>query len=479
MSELSAAPVAFGTSGLRGPAVSFTQSNVTAYISGFLEVCCRETTDKTIYIGADLRNSSPRIAAECVAAVQSLGWTAVYGGNVPTPALADFALNRKSPAIMVTGSHIPETYNGIKLYRPDGELMKEDEAPIRAHATPLLDATVSFVAEELPAPNLEIAHTYVQRIVEAYAANSLAGLRIGVDLHSAVGRDLLVEVLEKLGATCFPFRRSDVFIAVDTEAVSDEDIARAQEQISQNQLDAVLSTDGDGDRPLLIDNTGRQINGDVLGAFTAKTLGVDILVTPLSSTSAIEKSNWFKKVVRTRIGSPYVVRAMAHETASANGNPIIAGFEANGGFLLETDIQTENGHLTRLPTRDAFLPLIAVLNLAKQRGVSLSEILEDLPKRFMKADRKKDVAKEVGATFLTDMATSASRRNELDTRLMTPASIDTLDGVRLTFTNDTIVHFRQSGNAPELRCYVETGDLVETENLLREMMRAIDAVLAR
>ena len=456
---------AFGTSGLRGPATDFTQELCTAYVTAFLERCADTASGRTAYVGADLRDSSPRIAGQCLAAVKAAGWTPVWAGNVPTPALAAYAMARSAPAVMVTGSHIPESYNGIKFYRPDGEFLKEDEAPVKARAE-AIEAEGRDVTPLAPGEPLDdVAESYVQRYVSAFGPDALKGLRIGIDLHSAVGRDLTQRIFRGLGADCHPFRRVDTFIAVDTEALDPDDIARARRLIGEENLDAVISTDGDGDRPLVIDETGRQINGDVLGVLTAKLIGARTVVTPLSSTSAVEESGWFETVDRTRIGSPFVVAGMA----AAKAHPV-AGFEANGGFLLGDDVALSRGVLTRLPTRDAILPVVAVLTLARREGKSLSALAATLPPRFMKADRVKDVAPDKGKIFLGEMEMSETFRTAFDPRLARPVAISVLDGVRMAFANGDTVHFRQSGNAPEMRVYVETGSAEGTDRLLGEMM---------
>lgn len=461
---------AFGTSGLRGPATDFSQGLCTAYVTAFLERCGEGASGRTAYVGADLRDSSPRIAGQCLAAIKAAGWTPVWAGNVPTPALAAYAMARSAPAVMITGSHIPETYNGIKFYRPDGEFLKEDEAPVKARAEAIEAEGRDVTPIEPGAPLEDVAETYVQRYVAALGPDALAGLRIGVDLHSAVGRDLTVRILRGLGADCHAFRRVETFVAVDTEALDPDDIARARQLIADEKLDAVLSTDGDGDRPLVIDETGRQINGDVLGVLTARLIGVKTVVTPLSSTSAVEESGWFDTVARTRIGSPYVVAGMA----AASTHPV-AGFEANGGFLLGDDVALSRGLLTRLPTRDAILPAVACLVLAKREGMSLSALAATLPPRFMKADRVKDVAPDKGKIFLGEMEMSEKTRTAFDPRLATPVDISTLDGVRMALANGDTVHFRQSGNAPEMRVYVETGSAEGTDRLLAEMMTKLAA----
>ena len=459
---------AFGTSGLRGPAVDFTESVCTAYIAAFLERCAGQTTERMAYVAADLRDSSPRIAGQCLAAVSAAGWTPVWAGTVPTPAVAAYAMARSAPAIMITGSHIPETYNGIKFYRPDGEFLKEDEAPVRERAEAIIAEGKTVAGTAPGAPLAAVAGDYVARYIDAFGSAALAGLKIGIDLHSAVGRDLLVEIFEGLGAEIHPFRRVERFVAVDTEALDQDDVARARSLIADKGLDAVVSTDGDGDRPLVIDNNGRQINGDVLGVLTAKAIGAKTVVTPLSSTSAVEQSGWFGSVERTRIGSPYVVAAMA----SASSHPVV-GFEANGGFLLQDDITLANGSLKRLPTRDAVLPAIACLVLAKGSGQSLSALAATLPARFMKADRVKDVPADKAKVFLAEIEASADFRTAFDARIAAPVEISTLDGVRMAFANGDTVHFRQSGNAPEMRIYVETGAADATETLLGELIEKL------
>jgi phosphomannomutase len=469
--------VNFGTSGLRARAVDFTASVCRAYLGAFLNVNCGGVADKTVYLGADLRASSPDITGYCVAAVVAEGWRPVYAGNVPTPALAVYALKRGAPAIMITGSHIPENYNGIKFYRPDGEFLKSDEAPVRAAAEARLARNETTASTALPAIEATVAADYIARYTDAFPGKPLAGLKVGVDLHSAVGRDLTVAILEGLGADVVPFRRADHFIAVDTEALDLDDVVRAKAMLAEHGLAAVVSTDGDGDRPLVIDETGSQINGDVLGALTARYLGITTLVTPLTSTTGIEQSGWFECVVRTRIGSPYVVEAMAAETAAGRG--AVAGFEANGGFLVESDLKLGGRTLTRLPTRDAILPIVGTLLAARAAGITLSALAATLPARVMKANRLKEIAPNVSQAFLKRMAGSREARVALDPVLADPTDANTVDGLRFTFADRSVVHFRASGNAPELRAYVETATAAETDALLARVIAAMEKDLRR
>jgi len=316
-----------------------------------------------------------------------------------------------------------------------------------------------------------IGESYVGRYVDFFGSECLRGTRVGVYQHSAVGRDVLVAVLEALGAKAIALGRSDRFIPVDTEAVRDEDIALARGWASERQLDAIVSTDGDSDRPLLADETGEWLRGDVLAMLCARELGMQTVVTPVSSNTVVERSGFFARVERTRIGSPYVIAAM--QAALAAGETKVCGYEANGGFLLGSDVVGERARLLALPTRDAVLPIIAVLQAAQ--GRSVSQLVAELPRRVTFSDRIADfAAQRSGAlmAWMTDEAEGAARLNDAFSSIAGAAFVDVnrTDGVRLTFANGRIIHLRQSGNAPELRCYTEAEDQAWARRLAVESL---------
>src|SRR5690606_538433 len=116
---------------------------------------------------------------------------------------------------------------------------------------------------------------------------------------------------------------------------------------------AILSTDGDSDRPFVIDENGVFHRGDELGAVVAEWLGTDFAAYPISSNDAVDQflSSLGTPYQHTKIGSPYVIAAMRDSSASH-----AVGWEVNGGFLLGSTIPTANGSLEPLPTRDAALP---------------------------------------------------------------------------------------------------------------------------
>lgn len=463
----------FGTSGLRGLVTDMTDELVTAYTEAFLRHL--ETAGAradALLIGRDLRPSSERIAGAALAAAESFGIRGVDCGVLPTPALALDSAERGLPAMMVTGSHIPFDYNGLKFYRASGEITKSDEEGI----TSALDMTAGPLPAAVARREEEAGarQRYIDRITAFFAADALAGQRIGVYQHSAAGRDVLTALLEALGATVIPFGRTDGFIPIDTEAVRPEDEALAREKTASEQLDAMVSTDGDGDRPLMADEQGTILRGDILGVLTARFLGADAVATPISSNTALERTGWFSRIARTRIGSPYVIAAM--EELRAGGARLVVGYEANGGFLLGGDVTNADGAvLSALPTRDAAVPLLAVLVMARRRGVTVSQLVASLPARYTASDRLKEIGQDRSGPVLAALAESdTARRDFLGGLGLAPAGApDVSDGVRMPIEGDEILHLRPSGNAPELRCYAEAASPERARALVAETLAKV------
>ncbi len=158
-----ASAAAFGTSGLRGLVDDLDDETCIAYTTAFLDFLSLSAGSQ-VWVGHDLRPSSPRIAAAVIKAIHARGCTAVFCGEIPTPALAHAALSRSRPAIMITGSHIPFDRNGIKFYRPDGELMKADEEPMLASNAAMPDGATG----PLPEVNTLAASEWSDRFVSAF-----------------------------------------------------------------------------------------------------------------------------------------------------------------------------------------------------------------------------------------------------------------------------------------------------------------------
>jgi phosphomannomutase len=556
-------PLQFGTSGRRGQVIHLTQLEI--FINALAELEYLQSLPveeggivpgEEFFFATDLRPSSTRyvpeqqgrgeLAQAVEQAIRSAGMQPVYLGKIPTPALTAFAIAKGKGSMMVTGSHIPFDRNGYKTNTSRGELLKQHEAPInervkevraRLYAQPFdespFDADGLFKSghRDLPPENPSAAESYRRRYADFFGAGALAGLRLAVYQHSAVGRDLLAEILRGLGAEVIEAGRSDTFVPIDTENIGAEQLATVQalhDEVAAGHgpLDAVVSTDGDSDRPLILgveDGKVRFFGGDLVGMVTAEYLGADVAVVPISCNDAIDRGA-LKDIVapKTRIGSPFVIAGM--EAARAAGKQAVCGWEANGGFLTGSVIHRAGRTLAPLPTRDAVLPIVAVLSAAKAQGVALTELFTRLPKRYSRAALIKEFPRarslriierfspanpEVReAAFATGgmVALDESRRelvlsgddlaalNAIREALAeffgaaagfgNIAAINYVDGVRIFFGNGEVAHLRPSGNADELRIYAvadsqDRADAIaalavaEPGGILRRLERAV------
>jgi phosphomannomutase len=469
-SGLAQSSIKFGTSGLRGLVVELNGVPAFAYTRAFAEMLkddgSASASKNVVLVGRDLRESSPSIAQLCCAALQEAGLIPLDCGALPTPALAYHGMRFGIPAVMVTGSHIPEDRNGLKFYRAQGEIDKNDEAAILAWHGKLNITAVPEGARTVKAgtPDIDLIAAYKARYQEFFGGGALSGLTVGVYQHSSVARDIIVQMLKDLGARAVPLGRATSFIPVDTEALREEDEILARQWADEQKLDAIVSTDGDADRPLISDANGAFLRGDLVGAITAKYVGADVIVTPVTSNSALEASGAFKSVIRTKVGSPYVIEGMAE--AARSGAHAVVGFEANGGVLLGSDIEHEGRRLAALPTRDAMLPILCTLGEIIRQGRPLAEVGAAFAFKAAASNRLKNVATERSAAFVSRLQDDVTFLSELMSPLGGVAGHDARDGLRITAKNGEVVHFRPSGNAPELRVYVEAATQERSESLL-------------
>ncbi|MBP2559602.1 phosphomannomutase [Neorhizobium galegae] len=469
----------FGTSGLRGLVTDLEGRASSLYTQAFarhlLETGAARPGD-AVLVGRDFRPSSPGIAATCIGALRRAGLSPIDCGAVPTPALALYGIQLNAASLMITGSHIPADRNGIKFYRPDGEIDKQDEMRITAIAAELDRSQIDTAPGEAPDHSAEAEALFLARNMAVLPPGALAGLRVGVYQHSTVARDLMVRVLEDYGANTVPLGRSEDFIPVDTEAVAAETIDLLKGWAPEHGLDAIVSADGDGDRPLVSDETGEPLRGDLLGLIAAKFLEAHVVVTPVTSNSGIEAAGGFE-VIRTKVGSPFVIAGML--AALEAGKTGVMGFEANGGLLTASPFDAGSGTLLPLPTRDSFLPVLATLVLAAREKKPLSQIAAGFRLPFAAADRLENFPVETSAALMAHLRQSDDNLAAFLAPISTVAAKSDIDGLRVTLGDGRIVHFRPSGNAPEMRCYVEAGTEDEAKALLHEGLSLIRAWAAK
>ncbi|HSE61595.1 MAG TPA: phosphomannomutase [Candidatus Saccharimonadales bacterium] len=490
----------FGTSGLRALVTDMTDLECYLNTLGFLRFLSEAHSlpdASSVYLAGDLRHSTPRILRAVHKAITDAGHKTINCGFIPTPAVTLFGIENNSPSIMVTGSHIPDDRNGIKFIKANGEVLKEDEAAIKAAVAAVreeiyqADAHASGFGQEgqlitpleLPAVETAAEVLYHHRYVDIFSG-VFTGKKIVFYQHSSVGRDSLVKILEDLGAEVVPVGRSEKFIPIDTENVTAEHQAYFTQLASEHpDAFAIVSTDGDADRPFVVDEKGTFHRGDVLGAVVATWLKADFAAYPVSASDAVDDHLTKQSVTwtHTRIGSPYVVVAMLE--ALQSGKRRVTGWEVNGGFMIGNDVEVKGGTLQALPTRDAILPIIIALLAAAEAHKPVSAIFAELPQRFTQAGlidnfpgdvyhaiqsrfsaNRPQVYKELGTYFTAEKGFGAITHT------------DNLDGVRIYFDNGDIAHLRQSGNAPQLRIYGIAGTQERADDIVRLAITEPDGI---
>ena len=507
----------FGTSGLRDTVKNMTDMECYINARGFiayLEKCGEFKKGDNVALGGDRRPSTYNIKKAVAAAICDMGGAIDDQGQVPSPALAYYAMQSNMASIMVTGSHIPADRNGIKFTKRSGEILKSDEPGILENVRKIRVKIYSIAPEEaifdkngtfktalkskinelLKAENYtgSAAQVYIDRYIGVFG-NSFFHEKTKIFLyqHSAVGRDIVKDIFESLGAKIFapdikvdsePLR-SDEFVSVDTESVSDKTLDIFKNVLVDNDIDIGITLDGDSDRPLLVYRareagkpTGnvKYITGDILGLLAILGLQnlnvkVDAVCVPVSANDSISRICKDKgiEVTETKIGSPFVIAAMNDSINSHSGRWNVFSWESNGGFLTGTDLIIGDKILRALPTRDAVLPLISVIYLILKSAKFVSQFLETLPKRFTHADRIKEFPMELGKAilnYLTPKDLSDPGEIEIIKKRIEGAflkedgfgkvkNVNYTDGVRINFDNNEILHLRPSGNAPEFRNY--------------------------
>lgn len=524
------APLKFGTSGLRALATDLTDLECYINMRGFIDYLRNISAEDggikegaEIFLAGDFRPSTPRIMKAVARAINDSGCKVKNCGNMPTPAVVYCGMKNNCASIMVTGSHIPEDRNGIKPNKTKGEVLKADEAAMGQYisrareiiyetlgSTDCLFDTDGMFINDFVMPEVDNSQTeiYIKRYADVFPVNCLQGKKIVVYQHSSVGRDVVTEIFKRLGADIIIEGRTDQFVSVDTEALKEEDLKLMKEWAEKNRPFALISFDGDCDRPWLSNEKGEFLNGDLLGGLTMLYLGADFGAVPVTCSDAVDKILESKaKLIKTKIGSPYVIKSMID--AFALGFKKIGGWEVNGGFMTYTDFEIHGKKLSPLPTRDAVLPLLCVILSAIEKNTTLLEIMDSLPKRYTNSDKIKEFPNEIAyeiakryspddfkidklefrseeivITYKDGTAKTIKKDSDFgnewqelkktfEERYLLPNGIGRItsfvytDGLRIIIEGGEAIHFRESSNAPEMRCYAIADSKIRAEELVK------------
>ena len=305
-----------------------------------------------VLVGRDTRSSGPDLEQAVARGIASAGGTAVLGGVLPTPAVALLA---DDLGVVVTASHNPPEYNGVKLFRGGGKLVDEQEEEIEA----LFDA---------PAPGGgsiealdDATAAYLDHVV-AHFGSDLTGLRIGVDCANGAFSGIAPHALEQLGAEVHTIgaEPDGSNINVDCGAT---DLRALQQLVTSEALDLGVAFDGDGDRMLAVDERGEPVDGDQIIAVLALHLGVDLVAVTVMTNLGFHRLMAERRieVVTTPVGDRYVLEALHREGGVLGGE--------------------QSGHLIWLGNHVTGDGLVAALLLCSAvRGRAVSDAVAVMPR---------------------------------------------------------------------------------------------------
>jgi phosphomannomutase len=423
-------PLRFGTTGLRDEDSKLTDMQIYLSTKGFLNyLIAHNLTEKgtEFALAGDFRPSTPRILfAVAFAAIES-GFQIDYLGNVPSPTLALWGFSKEVPSAMVTASHNPYGQNGVKFIEPEHQIMKEEEKDVLEEISKVrekeyrlsweesmfdkegLFKNTSYLSEErkkIYYDSLRVFEKiddsakkfYIDRYTNTFG-RPLNEVRVVFYEQTSVGRDLIPEILERLGAEVIRVGRVDEkkeFIPVDTEDMKPWILEKMAFFAFLHNCDICISADGDADRPAIVylvkDEKGKQILkngkpfykfviGDILNVIVSLFIKPDYVVVPIHITHKsgfiVLKDNNIK-VKLTKIGEPPVVKAMK-EIIEKDRTARVYGFERNGGVIFVTDFNIpEIGIIGPLGERDALFPILCLLLFAKKKNKSVQGLIESI-----------------------------------------------------------------------------------------------------
>lgn len=437
----------FGTSGIRGK-VKEVFTNQFCFDIGrtFAQFLDSHHQTGSVAIGIDSRESSPRISKYVIKGLEESGRSVLYHGTIPVPACHNTILSTPAVgSIMVTGSHIDLTSNGVKFFAFKEEINKDHEMEITELYSKLKNK-VACPKEEPSLPPLDSSgfKNYVDLLLALADSPAEEGkaskkYKIVADPGNGVQTEIVKTILPKLGHELVIINGdlAKELLSRDTEA--DGSFKDLQKAVLDNKADFGLGFDTDGDRVIFVDHLGKFIPGDYSGSLIAKHHPSHTVVVPINVGNVI--NNIGKKVVRTRVGSPFVVAGMKENNAGI-------GFESNGGGIYKEVMMS----------RDGGTSLIKILNILSSSNKTLSEHIAELPQYFLRK-QKFNCPTEKNSLIL-EKAKDFTKTE----------SIDTTDGLKLIIDEHSWVLFRPSSNAPEFRVFVESNTAESADKLLQNAL---------
>jgi len=445
----------FGTNGIRG---IFSEDFTLEFVHDMTLAIGTYFEKGPILIGYDGRESSPIICKIITSTLNSIGIDCNVVGIVPTPCL-EFAVKTLgySGGIMITASHNPPQYNGIKPAGKDGvEISREDE---------LIIEDIYFKKSWITNPEKWGITREETRAIETY----LKGIISQIDSKLIESKSF--KVVLDLGNGAQAVTAPDFCKIINCETIlvnetidgmfpgrgsepTPQNLSVLSKTVIENKANLGIAFDGDGDRSIFCDNLGNILTGDksalILIQHILNKNPNSLVVTCLNSglNTEVLAKKYNSKVIRTKVGSVEVSRKMISTNA-------LIGFEENGGFMFGTHNQV----------RDGCMSLALMLDLLANTDNPLSDEILKLPSSFTTKDKMQCSSDDADKII-------SSLKEEF------PES-DISDGIKIIFDSQNWVMIRPSGTEPIIRIYAESENQEKLDALMMKFLQKVKSIISR
>jgi len=444
----------FGTNGVRGV---FSEDFTLEFVHDLVLAISTYFKEGTILVGYDGRDSSSVISKLVCSTLNFAGLDCHLAGLVPTPCL-EFATKTLgyNGGIMITASHNPPEYNGIKPVASDGvEVSREDENVIEEIFFKKNWKQNSSTWGSTKNDDRAV-QTYLDGIKSQIDVSKIKSknLKVVLDLGNGAQSVTAIKLCEQLGCEIITINREiDGSFSGRGPEPTPYNLQELSSTVVKNNADLGIAFDGDGDRSIFCDSKGMLLSGDksalLLSNYLLKKNPNSKIVTCVNSGNSIDEivTQTNSTVIRTKVGSVEISRKMVDENA-------LLGFEENGGFMFG-----KHNHV-----RDGGMTLALVLDLLASSKKSLVEEFKILPSSFTTKDKiscTEEDANKVISGLLAEF----------------PGS-DTTDGIKIILDNKNWVMIRPSGTEPIIRIYAESDSQKNLESLMEKFLQKIKLIIS-
>jgi phosphomannomutase/phosphoglucomutase len=439
----------FGTSGIRGSADTlFTEQFCFDVGRTFVKFLEKYYKTGPIAVGIDPRDSSPRIKKQLFKGLATANLELFDEGIAPVPSMNWLIKNTEIVAgIIVTGSHIAPELNGVKFYAHDEEVSAEDQKNIESLYEEMKEKEKPSNIEAKTKQESRACDLYSQMLSEMIK-DPLPKWKVAVDCANGAQSIVIPSILKSFGLEVFEVNcdTKKEFIARDTDTDDKAEVEELKKVVVKENCDFGIAYDGDGDRVVFIDEKGQFVQGEYSCSLIAKDSPGDIVITPISSSQVVDTIG--KKIIRTKVGSPYVVGKMKEHNAPF-------GFEPNGGAI-SAEI---------MYTRDGGSMTMKILTLYSKFDGSFSSMIAQLPKYYM-LRTKVDYKWELKEKILEE----AKKRFK-------GIKVEEIDGLKIWVDDQSWILFRSSQNAPEFRVFAESAAEDKAKTLLDDGVKFVKEII--